>query len=63
MNFYLLLVFCRLSRESLFRMELECKVMGDGSSGAAHPVYEHEGRKWVLLSVPDEHYHVTGLPA
>ncbi|KAF9441232.1 hypothetical protein P691DRAFT_684645 [Macrolepiota fuliginosa MF-IS2] len=44
-------------------MELEQKVMGDGTSGTAYPVYEHEGRKWVLLSVPESHYHMTGLPA
>lgn len=37
--------------------------MKDGLSGTVHPIYTHEGRKWVLLSVPDEHYHKTALAA
>ena len=37
--------------------------MKDGLSGKVHPIYTHDGRKWVLLSVPDENYSLTGLDA
>ncbi|KAI0697584.1 hypothetical protein BC835DRAFT_1413620 [Cytidiella melzeri] len=43
--------------------ELEAYIMKDGLSGAVHPIYEHDGRKWILLSVPEEHFHKTGLAA
>ncbi|KAI0697586.1 hypothetical protein BC835DRAFT_1305183 [Cytidiella melzeri] len=43
--------------------ELEAYIMKDGLSGAVHPIYEHGGRKWILLSVPEEHFHKTGLAA
>ncbi len=35
--------------------------MTEGCSGTSHPVYERGGRKWVLFSVPEQHYHATGL--
>ncbi|EPS93371.1 hypothetical protein FOMPIDRAFT_60893 [Fomitopsis schrenkii] len=35
---------------------LKSHVFKDGQSGAAHPIYTHEGRKWILLSLPEEHY-------
>jgi len=36
-------------------------VMKEGCSGTIHPMYTHNNRKWVLMSVPDEHYGTTGL--
>ncbi|KAH8105291.1 hypothetical protein BXZ70DRAFT_1004805 [Cristinia sonorae] len=44
-------------------LDLEGKVMSDGCSGTSYPVYEHDGKKWVLMSVPKMHYEATGLPA
>ena len=43
--------------------ELRAHVLKDGVSGAAHPIYTHDGRKWILLSLPDEHYSKSELAA
>ena len=43
--------------------ELRSHVLKDGQSGAAHPIYTHDGRKWILLSLPDEHYQKSALAA
>jgi hypothetical protein len=45
----------------LYRIELQELVMKEGCSGTVHPMYTHNDRKWVLMSVPDEHYGATGL--
>lgn len=37
--------------------------MKDGCNGTIHPMYDYDGRKWVLMSVPAEHYGATGLVA
>ncbi len=34
----------------------------EGCSGAVYPIYEHEGLKWVLMSVLHDHYEATVLP-
>ncbi|EPS93370.1 hypothetical protein FOMPIDRAFT_1056031 [Fomitopsis schrenkii] len=43
--------------------QLKSHVFKDGQSGAAHPIYTHEGRKWILLSLPEEHYRNSALAA
>lgn len=53
--------FKRIFTAFRIRMKLEEKVMSGGCSGTAYPVYEHGGRKWVLMSVPSKHYGATGL--
>ncbi|KZT64544.1 hypothetical protein DAEQUDRAFT_717868 [Daedalea quercina L-15889] len=58
-------VFC-VAREAdimVCSSELKTHVLKDGQSGAAHPIYTHEGRKWILLSLPDEHYQSSVLAA
>ena len=35
--------------------------MKEGCCGAIYPIYEHDGRKWVLMSVPKDHYETAGL--
>lgn len=35
--------------------------MKEGCSGAVYPVYEHDGRKWVLMSVPKDRYKEAGF--
>ncbi|KAI0724977.1 hypothetical protein C8Q72DRAFT_786381 [Fomitopsis betulina] len=40
---------------------LKSHVFQDGLSGAAHPIYTHGGRKWILLSLPEEHYRNSAL--
>jgi len=40
---------------------LQKLVMKEGCSGTIHPMYTHDNRKWVLMSVPVEHYATTGL--
>lgn len=42
-------------------LDLEKLVMKDGCSGALYPMYTHDGHRWVLMSVPAEHYTSTGL--
>ncbi|KIL67264.1 hypothetical protein M378DRAFT_159661 [Amanita muscaria Koide BX008] len=42
-------------------LSLQKLVMKDGCSGTIHPMYTHNERKWVLMSVPEEHYGITGL--
>jgi len=42
-------------------MELQGYVLKEGCSGVVHPIYEHGGLKWVLMSVPQDHYEATGL--
>jgi phage terminase large subunit-like protein len=45
----------------LCRIALQKLVMKEGCSGTIHPMYTHNSRKWVLMSVPVEHYGTTGL--
>jgi hypothetical protein len=49
----LLIELCRIALQEL--------VMKEGCSGTVHPMYTYSERKWVLMSVPDEHYEATGL--
>jgi len=42
-------------------MEFHGCVLKEGCSGAVYPIYEHEGLKWVLMSVPHDRYEATGL--
>ncbi|KAF9498173.1 hypothetical protein BDN71DRAFT_1429063 [Pleurotus eryngii] len=42
-------------------MEFQEYIMKDGCHGTIHPMYEHDGFKWVLMSVPTENYEASGL--
>ncbi|KAF7437235.1 hypothetical protein PC9H_004072 [Pleurotus ostreatus] len=42
-------------------MEFQEFIMKDGCHGTIHPMYEHDGLKWVLMSVPSENFEASGL--
>ena len=39
----------------LYRIALQQLLMKEGCSGTIHPMYTQNDRKWVLISIPDEH--------